>query len=347
VILFFSGGAVDITANEVLETGQLREIYNASGGPWGGNMINHKIWILIHDVFGNAVVQNFMNEFRDDYLGMIRAVELKKQNVDFDSKFIIDIPETLFNEAKKLNADMTYAKNRDLVKIVKSKLQIDSRIIHDIFKECIDTLCRHVSHLLQKDETRGVSRILMVGGYSSCDLLQKTMKETFPKMQLLYPDEPDTIVLKGAVIMGHMNTPIAKRIAKYHYGIAVYPEIDLAMSFNGSIRGPTDVESEFHVFIKKGSPIKVNDVIAEYDVPVNPEQEKVIIEVYASDLETPPDVVSEDSCRKIGTIRIKLNGFDDESMLKVGISCDGTEFKAVARDFETGRCFAGICRFLE
>jgi hypothetical protein len=33
-------------------------------------------------VFGNAVVQNFMNEFRDDYLGMIRAVELKKQNVD-------------------------------------------------------------------------------------------------------------------------------------------------------------------------------------------------------------------------------------------------------------------------
>jgi hypothetical protein len=34
-------------------------------------------------------------------------------------------------------------------------------------------------------------------------------------------------------------------------------------------------------------------------------------------------------------------------MLKVGISCDGTEFKAVARDFETGRCFAGICRFLE
>jgi energy-converting hydrogenase A subunit M len=76
------------------------------------------------------------HDFRDDYLGMIRAVELKKQNVDFDSKFIIDIPETLFNEAKKLNADMTYAKNRDLVKIVKSKLQIDSRIIHDIFKEC-------------------------------------------------------------------------------------------------------------------------------------------------------------------------------------------------------------------
>lgn len=244
MILFFSGGAVDITANEVLETGQLREIYNASGGPWGGNMINHKIWILIHDVFGNAVVQNFMNEFRDDYLGMIRAVELKKQNVDFDSKFIIDIPETLFNEAKKLNADMTYAKNRDLVKIVKSKLQIDSRIIHDIFKECIDTLCRHVSHLLQKDETRGVSRILMVGGYSSCDLLQKTMKETFPKMQLLYPDEPDTIVLKGAVIMGHMNTPIAKRIAKYHYGIAVYPEI----------ADPLMLSQNFMFSLRKGHP---------------------------------------------------------------------------------------------
>ncbi|XP_071128830.1 heat shock 70 kDa protein 12A-like isoform X2 [Mytilus edulis] len=347
LIVDLGGGAVDITANEVLDSGQLKEIYNASGGPWGGNMINHKIWIVIYDFFGNAVVQNFMKEHGDDYLQMIRAVEEEKKDYDFDERFYVDVPDSLLDEAKKLNADLVYDKNKDAVKMVKGRLQIEKKMVNAIFKECIDTLCKNIKDLLSKKETEDVSSLIMVGGYSSCTLLQKTLKDMFSDLKIIYPPDPETTVIKGAVIMGHMNTPIARRLARYHYGIAINSELDLVESFNGSLAEQTDTEPEFLAFIKKLDPIKVNDVIAEYDVPVSSGQEKVIIEVYASDSNVPPKVVSDAHCRKIGTIRIKMSNINDDTMLKVGMSCDGTEFKAVARDYTTGRCFAGICRFLE
>ena len=36
----FSGGTVDITVHEVLDDGNVRELYKANGGPWGGKSVN-------------------------------------------------------------------------------------------------------------------------------------------------------------------------------------------------------------------------------------------------------------------------------------------------------------------
>ena len=36
----FSGGTVDITVHEVLADGNVRELYKANGGPWGGKSVN-------------------------------------------------------------------------------------------------------------------------------------------------------------------------------------------------------------------------------------------------------------------------------------------------------------------
>jgi hypothetical protein len=77
VILFFLGGTVDISCNEIMETGQLREVYNASGGPWGGNMVNQRMWKLFLTIFGSDVIDKFIDENKDDY----RPSHLKKINI--------------------------------------------------------------------------------------------------------------------------------------------------------------------------------------------------------------------------------------------------------------------------
>ena len=39
-IYFYIGGTCDITVHEVMEDGNVREVYKANGGPWGGTKIN-------------------------------------------------------------------------------------------------------------------------------------------------------------------------------------------------------------------------------------------------------------------------------------------------------------------
>ncbi|CAG2234342.1 unnamed protein product [Mytilus edulis] len=106
-------------------------------------------------------------------------------------------------------------------------------------------------------ETKGVSTILLVGGYAACDLLKDAMKTKFSNLTVICPLDPDVVVLKGAVIMGHMETPIVGRIAKCHYGIAILVGVDkqnMYQCFDRSFKPLTSTEEEFHTIIKKETP---------------------------------------------------------------------------------------------
>lgn len=349
LVVDLGGGTVDITSNEVLASGQLMEIHSASGGPWGGNTINEGIWKLLRDVFGESTVTKFIAENRDDYLELARTVELKKRTVTSNNKVTIEIPRSLMIEAKKSNPGIIAEEFKDQVKLVTNKLQVLPGVLPQIFKEGIDTVSKYVQDLLDQPATKGVSTILLVGGYAACDLLKDAMKTKFSNLTVICPLDPDVVVLKGAVIMGHMETPIVGRIAKCHYGIAILVGVDkqnMYQCFDRSFKPLTSTEEEFHTIIKKGQPIHVNEVVTEYDFPITFEQDEAFIRIYASDDTKPPKVISKNNCREIGHIRIKLPKFRRETRLKIGISNSETEFKVVARDEHTGKCFAGVCRFL-
>ncbi|CAG2194947.1 unnamed protein product [Mytilus edulis] len=329
----YKGGTVDITSNEILDSGQLKEIHGASGGPWGGNTINSRIWKLLRGIFGDKTVSKFIAEHRNDYLELARTVELKKRTVTSDGKMRLEIPFSLIIETQKSNPDTIAEEYKDKVKLIKRILIFSPDVVLQIFKDGIDKIIMHVQELLDQPETKGVSTILLVGGYASCDLLKDAMKTKFDNLTVICPLDPDLAVLKGAVIMGHMDTPILGRIAKCHYGIAVFP-------------CSASPEEEFHTIIRKGQPIQVNEIVTGYDFPITFNKEEAVIQMYASDEKEPPKVISQDNCSKIGHIRIKLPRSRREARLKIGISTSETEFKVVARDEHTGKCFEGVCSFL-
>lgn len=317
----------------------MKEIHSASGGPWGGNTINTRIWKLLRGIFGDKVVTKFIAEHRDDYLELARKVELIKRTVTSEGKMTLEIERSLIIEAKNSNPDTIAEEYKDKVKLIKNKLIFSTDVVLQIFKDGIDKIISYVQDLLDEPETKGVSTILLVGGYASCDLLKDAMKTKFNNLTVICPLDPDLAVLKGAVIMGHMDTPIVGRIAKFHYGIAVLPGV-------GQAEPLTSTKDEFHIIIRKGQPIKVNDVVTGYDFPITFSKEEAFIQIYASDDEEPPQIISQDNCREIGQIHINLPKSRRESRLKIGISTSETEFKVVARDEHTGKCFEGVCSFL-
>ncbi|XP_052091580.1 heat shock 70 kDa protein 12A-like isoform X2 [Mytilus californianus] len=346
LVVDLGGGTVDITANEVMATGQIKEIHSASGGPWGGNMINTKIWNLLREIFGTEVLSIFALKNREDYLDLVREIERQKRSFRSDSKCRIGIPSSLTIEVIKSNPDMIADKYKGKAEIKRNKLQIIPEVLKSIFKEGIDKIIGYVQKLLNEPETSKVKSILLVGGYASCGLLVHAIKEHFNHLTVICPLQPDVIVLKGAVIMGHMETPIVGRMAKYHYGIA-FAGGEQKSNFDGSHTSFPTSQQEFYTIIPKGSPIQVNEVVTEYDFPIDVNQEEAKIQIYASEDKQPPKLISEESCRKIGHIRIKLPQFRRTTKLRIGISNDETEFKVVAREEYTGKCFVGTCRFLD
>ena len=56
---FISGGTVDITAHEVLDSG-VKELHHATGGACGGSYVDKNFEALLADVFG----ANFVNRLQ-------------------------------------------------------------------------------------------------------------------------------------------------------------------------------------------------------------------------------------------------------------------------------------------
>ncbi|VDI65162.1 Hypothetical predicted protein [Mytilus galloprovincialis] len=140
LVVDLGGGTVDITSNEILESGQLKEIHSASGGPWGGNTINTRIWKLLRGIFGDKVVTKFIAEHRDDYLELARKVELIKRTVTSEGKMTLEIERSLIIEAKNSNPDTIAEEYKDKVKLIKNKLIFSTDVVLQIFKDGIDKI---------------------------------------------------------------------------------------------------------------------------------------------------------------------------------------------------------------
>ena len=45
-----TGGTIDVTIHEMLEDGRVRELYKATGGPWGGDKVNEAFIEYLCDI---------------------------------------------------------------------------------------------------------------------------------------------------------------------------------------------------------------------------------------------------------------------------------------------------------
>ncbi|VDI47076.1 Hypothetical predicted protein [Mytilus galloprovincialis] len=63
---------------------------------------------------------------------------------------------------------------------------------------------------LMHSEVSDIQQILMVGGFSECELVQKAMEDRFPNIAIFIPEKAGLAVLKGAVMYGHQHKQIRR-----------------------------------------------------------------------------------------------------------------------------------------
>ncbi|CAG2213167.1 unnamed protein product [Mytilus edulis] len=106
------------------------------------------------------------------------------------------------------------------------KLYVKPEVFRKTFKPTIDALICHVDKLLKYPILSDLLHIIMVGGFSECELVQTAMRTNFPNRKIIIPDEAGLAVLKGAVLFGHQPNKISKRILRKTYGIQTWTEWD-------------------------------------------------------------------------------------------------------------------------
>ncbi|XP_052793991.1 heat shock 70 kDa protein 12B-like [Mya arenaria] len=219
LVLDAGGGTIDITVHGVLRSMEVKELYKASGGAWGGTKVDEAFKGFINDIAGFDAMADLKRNHLYDFIDLFRRFENKKRSIspDKDSKMIIPLPLSLCTliEKRQGRALCDLIKNTyyaSSVSMTNEKVKIDASVARRYFETCVSSTVGHLKNILSLPVNRGVEAILMVGGFSESPMLQHAVSKEFGALKRIVPREASLAVLKGAVIFGH-NTKAIKELS--------------------------------------------------------------------------------------------------------------------------------------
>ncbi|XP_069131145.1 heat shock 70 kDa protein 12B-like isoform X1 [Argopecten irradians] len=345
MILDLGGGTADITVHERQMNDSLREIHEPSWGPWGGTAVDREFFTFLGNVFGEKAIENFKKNCMTDFVEFCRDWEMKKRTIGVNTtgKVVLKL-HTTFKESVEENSNVSFeqalsnSKYSEKVAWTKGRLKIDAEVMKGFFEAPIQEIVNHVGNMLKK--TGRINMIMMVGGFSDCELVDRAIHDNFSRIKILNPKDGVLAVLKGAVIFGHKPMAIASRVARYTYGYETWPK------FNSEI-DPEELKVEhdeeeycrgvFQPFIHKGTEIKCNECITSTHRPISDDQNDMAIHIYISQ-ERDPKYITDPDVRHLGTLQLPLPEFKPGLPRKVlgRFHFGATEVIIEAEDIETG-----------
>ncbi|KAK3603238.1 hypothetical protein CHS0354_007568 [Potamilus streckersoni] len=360
ILLDAGGGTVDITVHEVVGGGKLKELHKATGGAWGGIAVDGAFKQFIIKLVGEPIFHKFSKENTMDLLDLLRGFEVKKREMQLMKESITTfrIPVSLIKlyekeTGKVLKESIGKSEYSEKLKLLNDRLKVDSAITRGFFTKSIQNITTFVNTLLKSKQLEGVNSIIMVGGFSECQMLQESIVSCSPKLSTIVPQDAGLVVLKGAVIYGHNQDAIVERVCRYTYGIAG------AMPFIPGVhkeeyRVETDVGPLCNkIFIKV---VEVDESIKLHErrwgkyFKLNMEnQDTYSFPIYVSS-EGSPTYITDDGCRMLGCVTIA--DLDRSVPLKdrkveMSIIFGGTEMEVEATEFHTGKKSTVVVDFLQ
>jgi molecular chaperone DnaK (HSP70) len=107
VVVDCGGGTIDVTIHEIHEsdsTGYLKELYKASGGPFGSMIVDLEFEKLLKNIFSKEFIDEFIENFPASYNSLMSTFESKKRSVCFDNPpnyLNINLPYSFIDFYKK------------------------------------------------------------------------------------------------------------------------------------------------------------------------------------------------------------------------------------------------------
>lgn len=73
VRFFSTGGTIDVVAHKIRKDSRIRELFRATGGAWGGTIIDRKFQNLLEQIFGVDFIDAFRRDFAKDFVELLQV----------------------------------------------------------------------------------------------------------------------------------------------------------------------------------------------------------------------------------------------------------------------------------
>ncbi|KAL3878229.1 hypothetical protein ACJMK2_030594 [Sinanodonta woodiana] len=355
MVIDLGGGTADITVHEKQADGTIKEVHKASGGAWGGTKVDEEFDQMIINIIGDKAFKHFCAENKADHVEMLRELETKKRIIRTDKnetvnlKVPVALKEAYEKSARKTIKDaIEQTPYKTKIQWTADKMKINSDLFRKLFHKCISKITEHIADLLEKPGVKGTSTLLMVGGFSECQLMQDAIKNAFPKAKVIIPNEAGLVVLKGAVLFGHRPQLISSRIAKYTYGINISPPFDPTkhpQEKRVSVGGNERCKDVFKKYIEVGESVKIGEAKTGKHITIKSNQTEMLLKIYASS-EKNPIFVTDSKCEMVGRVVVKLPDKTDQIRVDVKMMFGETELTVEAEEETEKAKFVAFFDFL-
>lgn len=338
IVVDAGGGTVDITAHEVLEDGHVKELIKSTGGSWGGTKVDEEYMDFLKRLIGDDTTKyidenlpSLLFEARRDFESakhIIKPNSDKKINVRFPAK-IAEIYTTLYPDKDLRAKDIVLTKNKKQMAVLfkGDKLRLATKDVEDFFTQSVKNITDHLAKLLQENDGKGISTIILVGGYGESQMLVQGIKAMFPEINTIIPKEAAWSVLRGAVIFGHDPSMISQRRSKYTYGVSVnkkFNPLEHDEKYKYEDGGEIRCRNIFSKLLEVDELVTVGVHQKEKRYRLKSCKDAGNLKLYASTSKC-PQYVDEENCFFIGHILPPGHGFIPEKYLYVSIYFAETE----------------------
>ncbi|XP_010868570.1 heat shock 70 kDa protein 12A isoform X2 [Esox lucius] len=360
VVVDCGGGTVDLTVHQIrLPEGHLKELYKASGGPYGSIGIDYEFEKLLCKIFGPDFIDQFKIKRPAAWVDLMIAFESRKRAAapDRTNPLNINLPFSFIDYYKKFRGhSVEHALRKSNVDFVKwssqGMLRMNPDAMNALFKPTIDHIIQHLTDLFEKPEVCDIKFLFLVGGFAESPLLQQAVQNMLQgRSRIIIPHDVGLTILKGAVLFGLDPGVIKVRRSPLTYGVGVLnryvegkhpPE---KMLVKDGTRWCTDV---FDTFIACDQSVALGETVKRSYTPAKPSQQVIVIHIYCSEKEV-VSFISEPGVRKCGTLRLDVTGTESTAArreIQTHMQFGDTEIRAMAVDVATARSVKASIDFL-
>jgi len=348
------GGTMDVTAHEIAEGDNIKEIYHATGGDYGGTKVDKEFEVLLQKIFGKVFMDEFRRSHPSDWLELMNDFEVKKRSDRAMTGEVtrIRLPANFINLLRHENGDdynrvlkrnLGSQHNVEEIRIAKDYLCLGPNSVKQLFQPAIKSIIGHLKTLLKQNALRGIKILFLVGGFSESPLLQARISDEFgSQYSVLIPREAQTAVVKGAVMFGKRPHIVVERCLSETFGTDILESFLPGVHPLEKLRvvdGVAKCKDVFSILARKNETVKIGESkkTSRYR-PVRENQTRVRFDFFTS---TNPEVryTTDAGVRKLpGHIEVESpdtsKGKDRSVELRLYFD---TEIRAVGVDIETGK----------
>ncbi|XP_069107120.1 heat shock 70 kDa protein 12A-like [Argopecten irradians] len=334
IIVDLGGGTVDMTVHKVAENGRLVEVWQASGGPWGGIAVNRTFYDFVANTFGKEFIEKFRNERVKEWMKLETEFETQKRKLKFDTNYDIklELPARLIAESNLEVADLTSY----------NKLGIENDEFKKFFQPSTKVIVDQIKSILT--EVSLVDLILLVGGFATSKYVSRVIADAFPDKRVVVPLQAEVAVMYGAVLIGFEPLVISSRICRHTYGIRTYTDFKEGHhppEYRTVIDGETKCRNIFDVLVKAGETIGMQETRSCNTFSSHRDESRkyltINFPVFAAKKGC-PKYTTDDSCVRLGCINIEppADGWPQKVSYNLNMFFGQTEFKVTVKNNFTG-----------